>query len=181
MPDGMKLLYGAVPIEDEGQNSIAMKTYPVEGAEEVVAFAPLAPKNGEKGPIVAIVEKRRNRDFYVSIVRAAKGGENGQAIALTDIRSWGVPNCISIIGMATRDGKNANREITLLLRNGQGNMEVAVYVVPPIPTSAAGDLLEPTYRFDAGPIASAGRVIAVSSILSNDFNDRSTLSIIIAK
>jgi hypothetical protein len=181
MPDGMMLLSGTVPGDDDVQKHIVMTSRPVEGADEVMAFAPIAPREGETGAIVAIVEKRRNSDFYVSIVRAARGGEDEQAITLTELRSWGVPDCTSIIGLATRDGKNTNREIVLLLRNGRGGTEVAVYSVPPTPVPTDGELLEPTYRISAGTIASAGRAIAVSSILSNDPDELRTLSIILAK
>lgn len=181
MPDGLKLLSGAVPCAGDGRRSIIMTSRPVEGADEVAAFAPLSPEGGETGPIVAVAEKRRNRDFYVSIARAAKGGENGQAIALTELRSWEVPDCASIIGLAARDGKNANREIVLLLRNGRGDVEVAVYTVPSTLVPSDEEPLEPTHRFDAGPIASTGRAIAVSSVLSSDPSGLQTLSVILAK
>ncbi len=180
-PDGMMLLSGSVPRADDGQKNVVMTSHSVKGADEAVAFAPLTPGDGETGTIIAMAEKRRNRDFYVSIARATSGGENGQVVTLTALRSWGIPDCASIIGLATRDGKNVNREISILLRNGRGDMEVAVYAAPFAPAPAAGETLEPTHRFDAGLIASAGRAIAVSSILSNDSNDLRTLSVILAK
>lgn len=175
-PGGMEFLCGAVP-RDDGRRSIVMASGPVKGADDVAAFAPLAPGEGETGTIVALAEKRRNRDFYVSIARAARGGENGRAIVLTPLRSWEIPDCAGIIGLAARDGKNANREIAVLLRNGRGDMEVAVYAVPS--AHAAGESLDPAHRFDAGPIASSGRAIAVSPILSSDSGDLRTLSVIL--
>lgn len=178
-PDGLVLLSGAAPRADDGRRSIVMTSIPLKGADETVAFAQLYPGEDETGTIVAMAEKRRNRDFYVSIARATSGGENGQAVNLTPLRSWEIPDCASVIGLAARDGKNVNREIVILLRNGRGDPDLAVYAAPSAP--AAGESLEPTHRFDAGPIASAGRAIAVSSILSNDSDDLRTLSVILAK
>jgi len=90
-PDGLMLLFGAAPRADEGRRRIVMTSIPLKGADETVAFAQLYPGEGETGPIVAMAEKRRNRDFYVSIARATRGGENGQPITLNALRSWEIP------------------------------------------------------------------------------------------
>ena len=181
MPGGLSILLGAVPRATDARKSIVMTSLPVKGADDVVAFAPLRPGEGETGTIVALAEKRRNRDVYISLARVARGGENGQLITFTPLRSWQIPDCVSILGLAVSEGKNTNRDIAVLLRNGRGSLEVAVYAAPFASAPTGGETLEPTHRLDAGPIASAGRAIAISSTLSNDSGDRRNLSIILAR
>lgn len=178
---GLAVLLGAVPRPADERKSIVLTSLPVTGADDLLAFAPLRPGEGETGTTVALVVKRRNRDFYISLARAVSGGENGQVINLTPLRSWQIPDCTSILGLALREGKTMNREIALLLRNGRGGMEVAAYAAPFASAPRDGETLEPTHRLDAGPIASAGKPIAVSSVLSNDSGDLRNLSVILAR
>jgi hypothetical protein len=180
-PSGLAVLLGAVPRAADERKSIVLTSLPVKGADDVLAFAPLGPDEGETGTIVALAEKRRNSDFHISLARAVREGENGQMINLTPLRSWQIPDCTSILGLALREGKTLNREIAVLLRNGRGGMEVAVYASPFAAAPRDGELLEPVHRLDAGPIASAGKPIAVSSILSDDPGDLRNLSVILTR
>lgn len=180
-PSGLAVLLGAVPRAADERKSIVLTSLPVKGADDVLAFAPLGPDEAEAGTIVALAEKRRNSDFHISLARAVRAGENGQMINLTPLRSWQIPDCVSILGLAVSEGKNTNREIAVLLRNGRGGLEVAVYAAPFASAPRVGESLEPTYRLDAGPIASAGKPIAISSILSDDPGDLRNLSVILAR
>jgi hypothetical protein len=160
LPGGRMIYLGALP----GDGVVVGDTVlsPVRGADDLMAFAPLSTTEPGIGDAVVAVEKRRNSDFYISIVRgvALAGG----VVELSPLRLWRIPDCASVVGVAAVREEHGGGEIVVLLRNGAGRLEIATYPAPFAAYPTGGDPTEPAHRSDASACAVEGKPLAISAL-----------------
>ena len=175
-PDGLNAFLGILPAFWTKQDEIRMVSLPIRGADELVAFAPLESGESEIGNAVVVAEKRRNSEFYLSLTRAIRDGEEEREITLKPLRSWRVPDCNSLLGVTTRNFPTGESEVLILLRNSAGVLELVFYSSPFARFSGNGEVMIPTRRLDASVIDNAGKPLALSAS-----GISGTISVIVAR
>lgn len=162
-PEGLRLYACAVP-SDAGSGRILIPgSFSIKGAEDIIAFASIpAGEEGFAGALVA-AEKRRNSEHYLSILLPVAEGD---VITLEPLRSWLIPGCAAVLGLAAIERMGNGPGIVALIRTPEGALELAAYAAPFGRMPADGSAAYPSYRVDASELFSGGTPLSVTALPS---------------
>jgi hypothetical protein len=177
---GAALALGAIPPESAEARGIAMHLFPLDGADEVVAFASLGPAGEGFDGAFAVLEKRRTGDHLISVAHLLPSRSPGGGLVLSFLRSWTAPDCAGVEGFAVLEGLGGQREIAALARGEQGRLEMIFYAAPFSFLPADGSPVEPAFRADASALDDAGDALGIAA-LPPDGSGRRRLAALIAR
>ncbi len=164
-PKGLIAHLCRLPISNPEREPSLILSLPIRGGDDIVAFTPLNSSDGETGNVVVTVEKRQNSDFYASLTRAQIDYRRKQPeLILEPLRSWRIPDCISILGLTTLERSDGKSEIVVLLRNTEWALELITYGQPFRHLPRNGEIQEPTRRIDAKTISSTGSPLSIAGL-----------------
>lgn len=162
--DGMAFALGPVPAGDGG--AVTVSLMPAEGADDIVAFAPLgSDESGFEGAL-AVIEKKRGSVFHLSLARLLSDGEPDGGIILSRIRSWVIPDCTGAAGLAVIGGGAAPREIVAAVRAMSGDLELVSYSSPFAYLPEDGSSLVPSSRVDAAVLNGPADPLGIAGLPS---------------
>jgi len=177
---GAALALGAIPPESGDADGITMRLFPLDGADEVVAFAPLGPAGEGFDDAFAVFEKQRTGDQLISVAHLLPARRPGGGFVLSFLRSWTAPDCARVEGFAVLEGLGGRREIAALARGARGRLEMLFYAAPFSFLPADGSPVEPAFRADASALDDAGDALGIAA-LPPDGSGRRRLAALIAR
>lgn len=178
--DGTALALGAIPSGPDESRGIRMVLHPLEGAGDVVALATLGSSEEGFEDALAVIEKRRGSEYYLSIARLLPDGERDGGLVLSPLRSWIIPDCAGVAGLTVLEGSAGLREIAAIVRNGNGDLEMVSFAAPFAYLPTDGSPLEPASRVDASALCAGGDPLGVAG-LPPEGSGRRRFAVLIAR